>query len=200
VPAVIQETQFRRDHSGEPLGRVVAVGGSQASVRLDASRGASRAHASRPTVGRFLRIDSGDSVLIGLITNVAALSTPADFDDRDPSAVAQIDLFGEIKPSPDGGGRFQRGVTRYPTIGDPARLLANRELRLIYDVRRAEAIHIGQLQQDDEVDACLDVDNLLSKHFALLGSSGVGKSSGVAILLREILATRPACRSGGSRP
>jgi DNA helicase HerA-like ATPase len=194
VAAVIQDTQFRRDQSDQPLGRVVAVGGSQASVRLDASRGAGQAHATRPTVGRFLRIDSSDSVLIGLITNVAALATAGDADSRDPPVVAQIDLFGEIKVMPDGGSRFQRGVTRYPIIGDPARLVANGELRLIYDVRGTGAIHIGQLQQDSAVDACLDVDHMLSKHFALLGSSGVGKSSGVAILLREILAARPNLR------
>jgi DNA helicase HerA-like ATPase len=32
---------------------------------------------------------------------------------------------------------------------------------------------------------------MLSKHFAILGSTGVGKSSGVAVILREILAHRP---------
>ena len=35
---------------------------------------------------------------------------------------------------------------------------------------------------------------MLGKHFALLGSTGVGKSSGVAVLLRAILEVRPNLR------
>ena len=35
---------------------------------------------------------------------------------------------------------------------------------------------------------------MLSKHFAVLGSTGVGKSSGVSLLLNEILKARPNLR------
>ena len=35
---------------------------------------------------------------------------------------------------------------------------------------------------------------MLAKHFALLGATGVGKSSGVALILREVLRVRPAQR------
>jgi DNA helicase HerA-like ATPase len=35
---------------------------------------------------------------------------------------------------------------------------------------------------------------MLSKHFAILGTTGVGKSSGVALILQQILAARPNLR------
>jgi DNA helicase HerA-like ATPase len=35
---------------------------------------------------------------------------------------------------------------------------------------------------------------MLSKHFAVLGTTGVGKSSGVALILRQILDARPNLR------
>ena len=40
----------------------------------------------------------------------------------------------------------------------------------------------------------VDIDTLVSRHFAVLGATGVGKSSGVAILLQQILETRPNLR------
>ena len=40
----------------------------------------------------------------------------------------------------------------------------------------------------------IDIDTLVSRHFAMLGATGVGKSSGVAIILQKILKTRPNLR------
>ena len=42
--------------------------------------------------------------------------------------------MGEIKQRDDGKAYFQRGVTDYPAIGDPAALITRDELRLIYDI------------------------------------------------------------------
>jgi DNA helicase HerA-like ATPase len=40
----------------------------------------------------------------------------------------------------------------------------------------------------------IDIDHLVRRHFAILGTTGVGKSSGVAIILQKILETRPHLR------
>ena len=58
------------------------------------------------------------------------------------------------------------------------------ELRLIYDMAGADTINIGTLQQDSSIGAYINVDDMLRKHFALFGTTGVGKSSGVAVILR----------------
>ena len=65
---------------------------------------------------------------------------------------------------------------------------------MIYRASGESAIEIGHLHQDETIPAVVDVDNLLTKHFAILGSTGVGKSSGVAVILNEILDARPALR------
>ena len=42
----------------------------------------------------------------------------------------------------------------------------------------------GTLQQDSSIGAYINVDEMLRKHFAFFGTTGVGKSSGVAVILR----------------
>ena len=55
-------------------------------------------------------------------------------------------------------------------------------------------IDIGTLQQDQSIPAYINVDDMVRKHFAVFGTTGVGKSSGVALLLRQILDARPDLR------
>src|SRR5438067_5515056 len=108
-------------------------------------------------------------------------------------AIASVDLLGEIL----GGAerpRFQRGVTNYPAIGDAVDLITNQELRTVYAPMGSDQIDVGTLQQDQSVTAYVDVEEMLSKHFAVLGSTGVGKSTGVSLLLNEILKSRPNLR------
>ena len=50
---------------------------------------------------------------------------------------------------------------------------------------------IGNLRQDASIPAMIQVDELLGKHFAILGSTGTGKSCGVAMILRAILQENP---------
>jgi len=175
---------------GKPMGYVLSVNGSQSTVGLPAPVSVDNA---RATVGKFLSVRSGKSYLIGMITDVAADASPAarEYGCR---AIARLDMMGEIRLRPDGKPFFQRGVTDYPAIGDEAALLTSEELRLVYDVSSDDTINIGQLQQDDTIGAYVNVNEMLSKHFAVLGTTGVGKSSGVAVILQQILDARPNLR------
>ncbi len=65
----------------------------------------------------------------------------------------------------------------------------------MFDPPGASTLRIGQLQQDNAINVGLDVDELLSKHFAVLGTTGVGKSSAVALLLQQIMQARPNLRA-----
>jgi DNA helicase HerA-like ATPase len=181
-----------RPQTREPLGRVISISGSQARIGLLA---ASRigTHDPRATVGKFIGIRSGRSLQIGLITEVTAQS-PATIRDQGHYAIAHLDLMGEIKEGPSGTPHFVRGVREYPSVGDPADLIGSRALRLIYDISGNDTINIGTLNQDPSVGAYVHVDEMVSKHFAVLGTTGVGKSSGVALLLQQILEARPELR------
>jgi DNA helicase HerA-like ATPase len=172
----------------ETLGHVHSVSGSQATVGLldSAMSGANRAGI---TVGRFLKIQTTKTQLVGVITEVSIQSSLA----ANYCAIARVDLMGEIVAS-GATTVFRRGVAGYPTIRDAALPLTNRELRIIFDEASSNMINIGKLQQDTTVNARTDVDEMLNKHFAVLGSTGVGKSTGVAHILTETMKLRPKLR------
>jgi DNA helicase HerA-like ATPase len=65
------------------------------------------------------------------------------------------------------------------------------ELRLAYYSDHTQAATIGTLLQDESIPAMVLVDDLLGKHCAILGSTGTGKSCGVALILQQILKQNP---------
>ncbi|MEI9803335.1 MAG: DUF87 domain-containing protein [Pseudolabrys sp.] len=175
----------------ELIGRIASVTGSQSAVELT-----TRPYGSdSPTVGKFMGLKTGRTVLIGLITEIGEqLFAAAGGGGAAFRKVAKLDLIGELLPAGAGASRFQRGVTEYPNIGDGAFMLTEAELRLVYGAADADRAHIGNLQQNSNIHVHVDIDNLVSRHFAILGATGVGKSSGVAIILNKILETRPNLR------
>src|SRR5690349_21374841 len=102
----------------ETLGRVLAVSGAQNTIGLTPTMPGSP---SRATVGKFIGVVSGCTVIVGLITEISERPQPA----QDPScrSTARMDLVGEIKASTAGAAYFQRGITEYPMIGEPAMLM-----------------------------------------------------------------------------
>ena len=172
------------------IGRVHAVSGAQVTVGLSPASTAS--DPAKVTVGKFLGILSTTSVIVGMITEIA--ERPVRDQDNACRSVARLDLVGEIKTrGASGAAYFQRGVTEYPVIGEPAMLMTDRELRVIYG-GDAKLAPIGVLQQDHTIPAQIDIHQLVSKHFAVLGTTGVGKSNGVAIILQKILEEQPDLR------
>ncbi|MBR0832091.1 ATP-binding protein [Bradyrhizobium manausense] len=171
------------------FGRVISVRGSLARVGLLAQSQMPISEV-RATVGRFVSIRCASSVIVAMITEVSCenLSSNDNY-----IAIASVDLLGEILNAAD-KAKFQRGVTNYPTIGDSVDLITSQELRTIYAPTGSDQINVGFLQQDRSVVAYVDVEEMLSKHFAVLGSTGVGKSTGVSLLLNEILKARPNLR------
>jgi len=171
------------------FGRVISVRGSLARVGLLAASQLAIPEV-RATVGRFVSIRGANSTIVAMITEVSCEDLPVS---DVYIASASVDLLGEILGGPE-RPKFQRGVTHYPTIGDAVELITNQELRTVYAPSGSDQIDVGTLQQDPSVIAYVDVEEMLSKHFAVLGSTGVGKSSGVSLLLNEILKARPTLR------
>jgi DNA helicase HerA-like ATPase len=172
-----------------PFGRVISVRGSQARVGILATQQMDVSEI-RATVGRFISIRCPNATIVAIIAEVSSEGL-ADVDTY--RATASVDLLGEIL-GPAEKRKFQRGVTHYPTIGDAVEMITSQELRTIYTPTSADQIDIGALQQDPSVRAYVNVEEMLSKHFAVVGSTGVGKSTGVSLLLNEILKARPSLR------
>jgi DNA helicase HerA-like ATPase len=169
----------------ESLGHVVSVGGSQIIVQFSSA-------ASDATVGTFLGIWNGTSLVIGALCEIS-LDKLAN-GQHHSAATGRVDLLGELVCNDAGDACFQRGVMTYPKIGSTIVPISNAELRLIFDAAGPRTINVGHLQQDSSVGAYVDVDDVVRKHFAIFGSTGAGKSSAVALILREIMEARPALR------
>jgi DNA helicase HerA-like ATPase len=168
---------------------VISVRGSLARVGLLAESQMPVSEV-RATVGRFVSIRCASSIIVAMITEVSCENLSSS---DNLIAIASVDLLGEILNAA-GKAKFQRGVTNYPTIGDSVDLITSQELRTIYAPTGSDQINVGFLQQDSSVVAYVDIEEMLSKHFAVLGSTGVGKSTGVSLLLNEILKARPNLR------
>src|ERR1700737_3335529 len=78
----------------EPFPRVIAVNGAQTEIGLPKSY-LDKLESMPPTVGKFLGIRRGSSLLIGMIVDVA-IAAPSAARDYGFHATAHLDLLGEI--------------------------------------------------------------------------------------------------------
>src|SRR5262245_3688140 len=178
--------------SGTPLGRAISVGGSQVIVQFSSDLSSAGEDLANVTVGTFLGIEGNQSLVIGALCEIS-LDKPQD-GQRAMRATGRVDLLGELVQDSDGAWYFRRGVMAYPKIGSAIVPIGHSELRVIFDTVGPNTINVGQLQQDGSIGAYLDVDDMVQKHFAIFGSTGAGKSSSVALILREIMDARQDLR------
>src|SRR5262249_48754559 len=143
----------------EPIGHIHSISGSQVSIGLLTKKPGTGAGV---TVGRFVKVKTNKALLVGVITDVSAQTS---LGKEGFHGVANIDLVGELNGNGSGAVRFQRGVTDYPTIGDLAATLNNDEMRVIFDRFGPKPVKIGHLQQDSSISVCVDIDEVLNKHF-----------------------------------
>ncbi|MEZ5924850.1 MAG: DUF87 domain-containing protein [Hyphomicrobiaceae bacterium] len=187
--AEVQEPVTGTDLS---IGRIVSVTGSKAIVLLDDNRAAVfESTAGRPEMGTLLAIDTELSIGLGL---VSALSVPVPAQkDGDPEVwIAELSLVGEIQRPRNGHpGGFNRGLTTYPALGDRVRVASKEELKKAFSAPGESAVKVGVIRQDSSISAMVKTDDLLGKHFAILGTTGTGKSCTTALILRAILDKNP---------
>lgn len=134
-------------------------------------------------VGSFVRIPQGYQDLFGIVSNVGAAALPEShrlLPDRGERWMT-IQLVGESI-----GSTFERGISQYPSINDEVHLVTESDLRRIYASPGPTQVPIGRLASAESMTVCIDLDKLLTRHCAVLGSTGSGKSTTVASLLRSI--------------
>ena len=145
-------------------------------------------------VGQLISIRVGNNRVVGLCCKV---EVPEDTWSQTKSNEVHVtlELVGEIVPDHSGEGeRFSSGITTYPQMGCVAHRIRSNDLEIIYKSDSDGSVKIGSLTQDSNVDAKVDIDKLLSRHFSIVGTTGVGKSTSVTLLLRKIVAARPDIR------
>ena len=63
-------------------------------------------------------------------------------------------------------------------------MTTNPELQMAFCGDDATSVRVGSIRQDSSIPAMVKVDDLLGKHFAILGTTGTGKSCTTALILR----------------
>ena len=168
------------------LGRIITVTGAGAIARLFKNGPAEDPDKPTLTIGRLVGISSDGSLIVGVVVRMSV--SPADpGEDVDGDLIAEIDFMGEIRRHRTDQAFFQRGVSSYPAIGDKIASMQTDDISIIHRIDKGETIEVGRLRLDASVPAYVNFEELLRKHFAVLGTTGVGKSSAVALILHEIL-------------
>jgi hypothetical protein len=170
------------------IGRLVALNGTQGVIscplKLDEEQW---------SVGHLITIAHRTARLVGTVCDVAT-DDGRWSDDEANAARVTIELNGEIVDDPDGAPLFHRGVRSFPSLGAPAHRIRADDLRAIYTFRGRQGVEIGRLSQNGDIPAEIDVGELMRRHFAVLGSTGVGKTTCVSLLLKKSLAMMPKLR------
>lgn len=177
----------------DPIGFVTEIGGASSQVVFDpAALAALGAHAD-PVVASGGQVGGQIKVRVGhnwLIANVRTLR----LDDYETGRiVAAVDFLGEGDEEKLTGKlyQFRRGVTRYPTPGADVYPISSDDLRQVYAAEGRAHIEVGNVYPTSDVRGALYVDAMLGKHFALLGSTGTGKSTAAALILHRICEMAP---------
>jgi uncharacterized protein len=170
------------------IGRLVALNGTQGVVSCPL-----KVDENEWSVGHLITIVHRTSRLVGTVCEVATDDGRWSENGANAARVT-IELNGEIIDGADGAPFFHRGVRSFPSLGAPAHRIRADDLRAIYTFRGRQGVEIGRLSQNQDIPAEIDVGELIRRHFAVLGSTGVGKTTSVSLLLKKSLAMRPKLR------
>lgn len=174
-------------HDPTQIGEVISIQGDtlMASVVPEAAPGLtfSRGHAYFVgQVGAYVRVPLGLVDLYAVVVQVGSSSLPGDAPEGTIPGRPwmRLELLGEANRD----GSFNRGVSRYPSIGDTVLLVTATDLNRIYEVvDRSKSVRIGHVANAPHLPALLDVTKLVTRHAAVVGSTGSGKSTTVASIL-----------------
>jgi uncharacterized protein len=189
-------SQERRDaaqNDSRILGHVIQCDGARARIAAfaDTSDGAVT---GLWTVGKMISISLPETRTVGLVYEISKTDHIWSEDGRNAIEVS-VELVGEVRDDRTTGKPvFDRGITAYPHIGAIAHRIRMRDLAAVYDLAGRRAVTIGQLSQDESIRANIAIDDTLARHFAIVGTTGVGKSSAVTLLLRKSIEAQPDLR------
>ncbi|MFL6759626.1 ATP-binding protein [Sphingomonas sp.] len=172
------------------MGIVVEIAGSGSQVRLDAATVAALQSHKDASISMSGQVGSQVKTIVGsswLIANVRTLRAG-----DAGELVAYVDFLGEGNRDSSGKmSNFRRGVTRYPIPGAEVFPVSTEDMRAIFAASDEPHIEIGTVYPTDDIRGALYVDPMLGKHFAVLGSTGTGKSTAVSLILHRISELSP---------
>lgn len=177
------------------IGEIVSVSGNVITVQLSDNM-----KSNMPVIdgvvyrigqiGSFLKVPLGYANLYGIVTQIGAAAIPdsikeiiaQDYTKLDNKQWLNMVLVGEQI-----GRKFNRGVSQSPTTGDKVHLVTIKDLDIIYGgYDESNSITLGNISISESLNARIDLNKLVSRHCAILGSTGSGKSNAVGVILNAI--------------
>ncbi len=183
----------RRDLSftSRLLGHVVKCNGARATIAANVLSG-EHALASELSVGQLISIKAGNNRIVSLVYEI---HSPSETWSENAANVMhfEVELVGEIRSEGDQSS-FSAGISDYPTLGAIAHQIRASDLDAIYAVEGSNPVTIGHLTQNAQIASSISADALLNRHFAIVGTTGVGKSTAVSLLINRIVDVCPDLR------
>ena len=172
------------------IGRIVTVASSEAIISINKAV-IRQGRLNLAQIGTILKILTSESIVVAMVSSLEIEAK--DQDGMGDGCLARLSILGEITTNATTRQtRFYRGVRTFPVLGEAVYTMTPGDLQIIFARENTPAIEIGRMQQDKSIVARVRVDDMLSKHFAIIGSTGSGKSCTVALVLQAVLHKNPA--------
>ncbi len=179
-PDICPDSRSEAEPGSDFVGSVLAIDGARLVCSLTGSAESRRGIA----IGGLVAVPTDAGVAVAVVHAMRHGRRTEDI------GILELQLLGELSGEP-AAPVFRRGISRYPGLGAPIRPAVEIEERAVYAVGERAAVEIGRLRHDPRVRISVLVDELLGKHFAVLGSTGCGKSSAVALLIGRFVERYP---------
>ena len=118
---------------------------------------------------------------------VVTMVISASVGSRDTRGQMTLVPLGEL----DQDRNFHRGVIHYPTPGAEVHVVRPDEITVLFSRYHATGFELGVLPSHSDYGVCLNPSALFSRHLAILGQSGSGKSWAVASMLQRTVKVMP---------
>jgi hypothetical protein len=176
-----------------PIGSVVEISGGGARIQIDGAMLRALGGDPDPSVAMSGQVGSQVKLECGrrwLLANVRTLKLS---DSAGVAIDAEIDFLGEGEEDQQTGKliNFKRGITTYPIPGNRVFPVTGIDLKQMFSADERPHIEIGTVYPTKDVRGALYIDAMLGKHFALLGSTGTGKSTSAALIMHRICEMAP---------
>ncbi|HEY4643636.1 MAG TPA: DUF87 domain-containing protein, partial [Bacteroidota bacterium] len=132
-------------------------------------------------LGSYVLIPVGKVIVVAMVSEVKKhdLSIDGEMKQR---VVLTVTLVGTVK-----AGRYERGVSILPPVDSPVYFAEEQDLSAVFSIFQKFGYSLGQLSMFEKERAFLDPNKFFSKHIAVVGSSGSGKSCTVASILQKVV-------------
>jgi len=179
------------------FGKVICVDGSKLIIKAETLKSTDDNNTLHAEVGTFVNCGGFHGDTICTITRVLIEEV-----ERKESIVENKIVEVAIVGSMESDGRFTRGVSKLPTIGCQTYFLNGEQVNFLLGINinsgsegeKAKYFKIGRRSMSGAGDAYLNLDKLLGRHVAIVGTTGSGKSSTVARISQSILKNYPQPR------